>query len=45
MNFFPLHNPYFPPHNPYDWRIDSRPPQPSARAKAMHLRSKGGWLR
>ncbi len=36
---------FFPPRNPYDWRIDSRRPQPSARAKAMHLRSKGGRLR
>ena len=36
---------FFPSHILYDWRIDSRRPQPSARAKAMHLRSKGGRLR
>jgi hypothetical protein len=35
---------FFPSRTPYDWRIDSRRPQPSARAKAMLLRSKGGWL-
>jgi hypothetical protein len=33
---------FFPSPALYDWRIDRRRPQPSARAKAMLLRSKGG---
>ena len=32
---------FFPQLSPYDWRVDSRP-RPSARAKAMLLRSQGG---
>ena len=33
--------PFFPAPSLYDWRIDRRDPRPSARAKAMLLRSKG----
>jgi hypothetical protein len=33
---------FFPSRVLHDWRVDRRNPQPTARAKAMLLRSKGG---
>ncbi len=32
---------FFPSPAFYDWRVDRRRPQPSARAKAMLLRKQG----